>query len=154
MNKISILKWLVGLLVLLNIAILAFMFFGNKPHPPHKGKMSKGDKFIQKRFNFNDEQMKVFKASKQKHTNSTTAVAKSLVDASKAYYLLDVNKTTEKDSMLNEMLLMSKDIFLANDQHFQEMRDNCNPDQLHELDNFINSLLGPDRPSKKRKGPH
>jgi len=153
MNKTTTLKWLVGLLVLLNIGIIAFMFSSRKPPHRHIDNKDKSEKLVQKRFNFDEDQMNRFRSSKEKHESKTTEISKALAESSRAYYQIKASDLEKKDSMRNEILLLSNEIYLANDQHFQEMREICRPDQLHELENFINSILGANKRSKRGKGP-
>lgn len=141
MNKITVYKGIILLLVLLNTALIAFIVMGPRKgpkRPPRDAQMAMES--IQKNFDFDDQQMEQFLLSRNKHAAKTRDLTRKLKAASLAYYQNgDPNK---KDSLFQVADQYSDAIYLANDTHFEEVRAICRPDQLPRVKTFIGALMG------------
>lgn len=152
MNKTKLLGILVGLLVLLNVIILSFFLVGRKgdhppQRPPHPDMLSQR---IIKSFDFNQDQVKLFELSKAKHMEESKMLFDDLEQASLAYYNTETEATV-KDSLYSKVATITKEIYLANSIHFDEVRKICTPSQLPHMDSFIKALLGNKGPREKRR---
>ncbi len=158
MNKIKTLSFLVGILALINIGLLIFLLMGPPRHKGPKGMRGKenAEKFIQMKFGFDEGQMKQFRRSKVEHMNTSKALYSQLDKLSAVYYNDDsTDNNANQDSLLNDIQVLSEEIYRNNKKHFDEVRGICRSDQLPELENFINGLIqrngSADRPGKRRK---
>ncbi len=142
MNKTKLLGLLVGLLVLLNVAILSYLFLNKQdnrpPRGPHNPEM-RAMRIIE-RFDFDDTQIALFEKSKDKHVEKSKELYKQLEEASVAYYNhSEINAT--KDSLYAQVESITQLVYKANDIHFNEVRKICNQEQLSKMDEFIKSLV-------------
>jgi len=150
---------MVGILALINIGLLIFLFVGRpQAHGPEgfKGK-DRADQFIQKKFGFDQDQMKSFSKSKVIHRNVNQDLQTKLDQISQSFYLNESpDEDPIRDSILSEINLVSNEIYRNNANHFDEVKSICKPEQLPELKKFIRSLLpqnrkdGPKRNKKRR----
>lgn len=141
MNRLSMYKWVVAVLVILNIGLTAFILLG-KGKPPHKGPANKEQaiKQIQKQFSFDDTQLAAFHASMDRHFAQMQVLSPKLKEVSLAYYLSN-GEVAEKDSLLQLADQYSDAIYLANNRHFEEVRSICASEQLPKMEEFITNLM-------------
>lgn len=131
-----------GLLVLLNIMILSFIFLGksnngfrrdmHRPPPP-------GER-MNERLGLNDDQKEIFESSRQKHIEFVKNLSQELEEASLAYYLHE-SKDELKDSLFADVILITDKIYKANDTHFNEVRSIFTDKQQPEMERFMSSIL-------------
>ena len=142
MNKIKLLSLLVGLLVLLNVIVLCFFLFSKQHRGPINGHHipDRPGNDIKESFGFNDNQADLFEISKGKHVEESKSLSKELKDASLAYYKHSASIEI-KDSLYANVESITQKIYVANDTHFNEVRNICTPDQLPQMDEFIKGLL-------------
>lgn len=150
MNKIFTLSLLVGFLVLMNLAMMAFLIMDKKPHHKEHYTEAKADMHIKKTFGFDEDQMRSFKMSKEKHISKMSQFSRKLNEESRKYYEVSSTETSKKDSLLNVVIELSEEIYKSNNQHFDEVRAVCNPHQLPQLDNFIQRLIEGNKGPKNR----
>lgn len=151
MNKIKTLGTLAGVLAVINICLVIFLIMG-RPKGPHPGPMGKenAEHFIKDKFQFDDAQMKAFQISKEKHMESSRAVQKELEVLSRSYYMTDgAGDVSVRDSLMTQINILSSEMYEINRMHFDEVKGICNPDQVAEMEGFINGLLMPKRKRDK-----
>jgi hypothetical protein len=147
MNKIKTLKLLSGLLLLINIGLISFMIFNKGPRERnHK----KAEAHLKKTFGFNDNQMVKFGEFRDEHRQRGHQLSDQLAATSKAYYNT-VDDDTSKRILLDSIVKLSKEVYLNNDRHFNDMRSICNPEQLKNISRFIDNLMDKQRPPKREK---
>lgn len=158
MTKTKLLSTAVIVLVLLNLAMLAFLFFGHKgPRGmhPQNGNKAAADAFIKDRFKFSDDQMKLFIESKEKHKEESQRLNEELSEISKSYYLALGNSIVQ-DSLWLKISDLNESVYKVNSDHFEEVANICTQEQKPELDKFINGLLsgrkGGGRPASPKDG--
>ncbi len=150
MNKTTTLYIILGVIVALNIGLLAFIWSGKKfdKHPPHMQSRRHADRFIQQRFDFDEKQMAAFIKSKRRQEEKTRALEKELHDASITYYNSFHQRKTVQDSLLDEILDITAVMYRANLDHFDDVDKICLPAQKSEMDHFIKGLV--DRGRRKK----
>ena len=157
MNKTKTLSILVGILVVLNIALLVFLLFGRAKGPKRGGHHGKGkpSRFIQKTFDFDEKQMAQFDQSKESHFENLRELHSELSQLSESFYLIDRNEDSSKsDSLMSEINSLNQEIYMRNLKHFEEVRSICTPDQVDGMEAFIKELVKRQRGKrgKRRKG--
>lgn len=149
MNKVKLLYLLIGILTLLNVAVISYLLLQHKRPPHQMGKKEDADLFIKERFGFDEAQMKLFTTSKEKHQKTSRTLEEKLHQVSKEYY--QIGKNQNKDSLLNLVSQYTTQIYQTNSEHFKEVEAICNADQKAALQPFVNSLI--DRGGKRERRP-
>lgn len=161
MNKEKVLIILVCILLILN-AVLIGMFFKQKRAPRGHQRVEQlssdqKDAQLKKHFDFDDRQMEIFVKSKQHHGGAVIPLKEELEELSKHYYHLDDSEVNrqKRDSLLLEIGRINKNIYQTNLEHFDDIRNLCNAQQLEKLDRFIDNLLSQHQgnPNHKNRQP-
>lgn len=141
MNKIKLLSIVVGLLVLLNVIVLSFLFLGMNNHPNQGPPNREGTRnSLIEKFGFDENQINLFEISRTKHMELSRSHSKQLEEASIAYYNSSASNEI-RDSLYSNVESMTQKTYKANSTHFEDVRNICTPEQLPEMDNFIKGLL-------------
>jgi len=149
MNKLKTLKYISGILLLLNIALIIFIL---SPKPGHR---SGGlhEKQIHKQFKFDDDKMQKFKASRNQHKTKLEEKKKVLNELAIQYYLTD--KKSNKQEILDKIIKNTISIYDANDIHINDIKALCDSKQMKQMEEFITGLIkktdGQSPPPKKKK---
>ena len=154
MNKKSTLTVLLVAMVLLNIALVAFMLFKSPKGPNHTNRPKvKGKEFIQKEFGLSDDQMITFDKSKEAHLEATKSLNREIQKSSIEFYQYSGDSIV-KDSLLQVVSTLNRSFYLINDKHIAELRALCSPDKQDALERFINAQInnrGNKPPQRKPK---
>lgn len=141
---------LVFILVALNIVVISSIYLKSKGNlhkrPIRDSEQIKEDR-IQEIFGFDETQFNHFKESKEKHRLGVKALDDKLAGLSQDYYL---SKGEQNDSLINEILNVSKEIYIKNKAHINELKEICNDEQERHLNGFVDRLL---RGNKDRRRP-
>ena len=153
MNKIKTLTILVGILAIINIGLLIFLLVGKtRGHGP-KGPRDKekAGMFIQKKFGFDESQMKSFRESKANHRSNVEELEGQLAELSRSFYTVESDDKQEvRDSLMKVINQVSESIYMSNVKHFDDVREICRPEQLPEMENFVKGLLNRKMKRKRR----
>lgn len=153
MNKSRFYKAIILGLVILNIALLLFLVLGRKKKSgprdhPHNPEFALDR--ISTHFGFDESQVKLFEASKNKHKNSVNFLYLQLEETSKQYYLVESDEEL-RDSLLSIITNSNHNIYKSNTLHFDEIRKICTSEQLPKIDRFIQNLISNNSMMKQRK---
>lgn len=153
MNKNKYLSILVGLLVLLNIVVLGYIFLNN-PHkpksPPDRHPMEKD---LLARLNLKADQIKILENSKDQYIEQSRQLNEKLNETSIRYYNANIEDSIRIE-LHDEILDLTDKIYQVNLKHFDELRSLCSPDQIEIMEEFIEALIRRKRhrhPRRKRK---
>ena len=162
MNDSSKIKLLAGttvLLIVLNIVIVGFMWFGSHaPRPLRDGHGPGPDRaeVIIRELKLDDAQRKQFEQLRDEHHHIIMAVNEK--DRHTHQVLFDLIKngqdnTQASDSLINEIAENRKQIEHATYDHLARLRKICNPEQQKIFDDIIINLFrrGPDGPPPGRR---
>jgi len=155
MNKQKFLSYAVVGLMLMNIALMAFLFF-RKPPPPrgHRGGHNDGPKkMVIKRLGFDAEQSAEFEKLIDAHKASIANTEKSIRQSKDALFASIANPNDAlKDSLINRLGELQRDIERAHYTHFIELKSICRPDQIDEFNQFtkqFSKFFDPKRGKRK-----
>jgi hypothetical protein len=157
MTKITTLKLIIAVLLLLNIVLIGSkMLKPNGPPPLPKGERGKPME-VMDHFGFDEEQMTLFDVSREKHKRAMVTLRPQLEQASLAYYTTTYSGV-DSDAIFAIADSLNDEIYKANKEHFDELRAICRPDQLKHVDSFIQVLIvagqrpprGTDRPARRQ----
>jgi protein CpxP len=150
MNKLKVLGISVVLLILVNLLLLAFLFFG-RPHPP--GKHGPRDYMIEK-LHFTQDQIEKFDHLIVQHRQQIDQLD-SKINALKNSLYLQLSKDAKsfsQDSIIQQIGVTQMQIEQVNYSHFKEVKKLCSSDQLAYFDSLAAELasLFSHRPPRRR----
>lgn len=157
MSKIKLLSIAVIGLLIINIGIITCLVIMNPPHhtedkPPMKQDEPKN--MIINILNFNEAQIVEYFNLIEKHKASIKLLDDSIKLIKHNLYQTLNNKTFEdKDSLINYLNKLQKQIELIHYQHFAEIKNLCKPNQLEAYKNLTNELGRFFSPTKKNPPP-
>ncbi len=151
-NSNNILKWLVILLAVLNVALLFTIWLKPKhehhinqfrPMPPPNGDNGGPGEMLIHELQFNDMQIKEFTKLRDEHRASIKELQKSGYELRDTFFdLLKSDSTeTKKTTELSEAIASNQQALeMATFNHFQKVRAICNAEQKKIFDNIINEV--------------
>ncbi len=142
MKSLTFFKWAAGLLLILNLGLLAFMFF--RPLPPgHAKPMSK--KEIQKHLNLTEGTFNKFHASVQVHRGKMEAANAQQKEYLKQYFdgalKEGEGEFTERDSLLTLIGKMEAEKVKATEEHFNNVGDLVGDNYQEEYREFVEKTV-------------
>ena len=137
----------IGLLVC-NIVLLAFMFFGKPPHTNHEGPKQ----LVIEKLGFNDTQVAEYDLLIETHKTSISSYDNELKQLKQNLYVLLSKESSdlERNEMIQKINNLQKDIELTHYHHFEQIKSLCKDDQIekfNELSKDLSKMFAP-------KGPH
>lgn len=145
----TILKWCVGILVVLNIALLVNSWrkpgmMHPPPHPPRHAEGGGPAKMIIEELKFSAEQVKQFEELKRSHQSSIRELNDKGREIRHAYFeLLKSDEVDQKhvDELSSAIASNQKEIEKVTFDHFKDVRKLCNTDQKKHFDEIIGDIL-------------
>jgi protein CpxP len=151
-NKYRMLWVVIGLLLALNVSILAwFTFFSQNIHPKRL--------FLETELKFDEKQAVSYKILRQEHAQQMRDLREE-VKAMKTDFYKELSQPTISDDLLKEKALAIETKMAEADvltfKHFQEVRKLCTPTQQTRFDeviiDLIRSIERPEGPPPPRDG--
>lgn len=144
-----ILKWSVGILVILNIVLLVNSWrkpgmMHPPPHPPRHMQGGGPGKMIIEELKFSPEQVGQFEKLKEAHQSAIRELNEKGREIRHAYFELlksDVIDQQQADKLSDEIAMNQKAIEKVTFDHFTEVRKLCNADQKKRFDEIIEDIL-------------
>lgn len=145
----TILKWCVGILVILNIALLINSWrkpgmMHPPPHPPRHAEGGGPAKMIIEELKLNTDQINQFEKLKESHRASVRELNDKGREIRHAYFELLKNDEVDQkqvDELSNAISANQKEIEKVTFDHFKEVRKICNADQKKRFDEIIGDIL-------------
>lgn len=150
MQKTRFISILAAGLLLSNIALVAYIFWGHMGHnpPPRQGHEGPRDIIIE-RLQFSDAQVAQYDKLIQQHRRAVNESDEQLVALKNALYAtltgLDVHA---QDSLINAITQAQRDMEYVHYRHFEDIKKLCTPQQLTDFNALaadLASLFGPPR---------
>jgi len=154
MNKVKLLSILSVGLLLANITLLWFLL-SNKPK--HGGPEPNGGprNIIIKKLDFDENQVKQYESLIQWHRDEIDKSQEQIVVLKNELYSTLVDSTAAtKDSLINKISDVQKNIETIHYKHFQDIKNLCKPNQLaafEKLSKEIAALFAPPHPPKRNE---
>lgn len=140
-NKYQMLWIAIGLLLVLNIGLLAwFTFFSQKAQNVHPRQRL----FLEKELSFDAKQAESYRLLRQTHAKQINQLREQVKMLKEAYYK-DLTQTNISDEVLRtkavaiEAKMVDADVLTF--RHFQQVRQLCTPEQQKRFDEIIIDLL-------------
>ncbi len=165
MSKIKLLSIAVIGLLLINIAVVVFLFTKKAPHPTedrlprdkHGPPARNGEgpkRIIIDRLGFDEQQVNEYEALIKLHQSSIKLLDDSIrLTKNALYHTLRNENFTGKNSLLIQLDILQKQIELTHYDHFVELKKICKPGQLDEFNKLSDELARLFAPPAKRQ-PH
>ncbi len=165
MENNRFLKITIIVLLLVNIATLAFMWTGKQHHeghmppPPHPSQGPKeAFEFLTHELNFDEAQIKQFDALRKEHHENAQMIQEKSHKMHHRFF--DLLKNLPADSVLSmqladSMALYQKQIEILTFNHFKQVRGICKSEQQKKFDEVINQaleMMAP-KPPRSLQGP-
>lgn len=158
MNKIKFLMAIVVGLCLVNIGLMAFIFFrqpaagGPEMHgPPGIRPEDRPRHLIIKRLDFDEAQIMQYDTLIEAHRASVRTLEDSIRSAkNQLYATLNNDGAAAKDSLVAKLGLLQRQMELVHYSHFEDIKKICRPNQLErfkELTADLAAYFRPGRPS-------
>ena len=155
MNKVpGIWKWMVGILFVLNLTLLATIWFkpGGRQEGPRMGEGERPNEFIEKSLHFSQDQVKAFDVLRGRHHDSILMLQKQGQDLRKEYFDNLKHPETADTNRVNAIAVSiadnQKEVELVTYRHFRQVRALCDEKQKPIFDNIIDDVL------RMMSGPH
>ena len=154
-------KWVIGILIILNIFSLSALWMGHLKYRGERDKFHnqrdisderRGDSgFLPKELDLDPEQAKNIKALRKEHQNQMMEIQKTIHQKKKQFieeaFAEEVNDSA-LNSLINELGQLQIDLEQINKEHIIKMRENFNPEQLVRFKRLFGEMImraDPDR---------
>lgn len=143
-NNIKSLRWLVGILFLLNIVLIGTLWMGRKVTKGdfHKGKFV--EKFLARKLDLDENQTKLFKAERKEHFKTLRHIQQERRDIKDKLLEAASEEIDDKalvDSLKNEMLKIEDRRLELTITHFRALKSICTPEQVEKLEEIIDKTF-------------
>lgn len=153
MSKIKLLSVAVIGLLVLNLCMVAFLWF-RKPPPPARLEQGGPKKIIIHRLHFDHRQVAQYETLINGHQRIIHLLEDSIRAAkNNLYKTLTTTNHPGKDSLINLLSHLQQQIELANYDHFESIRQLCKPDQLEDFNQLTEDLARFFAPKKNNMPP-
>jgi len=149
MSKIKLLSIAVIGLLVLNLGIVGFLFL-RKPLMPHERPNGRPpfespgpQNEIIASLHFDSIQVRQYEILIDEHRESIKALNDSIRNVkSLLYQTLNDENDSDKDSLIEKLGSLQKNIERTHYEHFAEIKKLCKPDQLNDFEELTNRLAG------------
>lgn len=154
MNLTKIYKYIILGLVGLNVAILVF-FLRPKPRPRHQPPNRNFQSEVIEMLHLNNQQASTLRGLADGHKEEIEKINARQASLLTAYFesLDDSLERVNKDSLLNHFQQSEKEKIEMTYQHFQDIKELLNDEQLPYFESFINKTTDRLLLSKERRSP-
>jgi periplasmic protein CpxP/Spy len=134
MSKIKLLTILSGVLIVINIVLIAFILF--RPNALPKGERERPREIISEKLKFDDQQMTQFDAAIKSHRENIKNENEQMGDLKMNLYatLKHNEQSTDKDSLMKAINAIQLRIEHIHYKHFEDIKAICKPEQQKMYD--------------------
>lgn len=158
MNKIKFLMVIVVGLCLINIGLMAFIFFHRPPPPgpdmhgpPGIHPEDRPRHLIIKRLDFDEAQIMQYDTLIEAHRSSVRKLEDSIrTTKNQLYATLNENGDAAKDPLVAKLGSLQRQMELVHYSHFGDIKKICKPNQLQRFKELTADLAAYFRPDKRR----
>lgn len=152
METVKLLKWIVGILLLVNIVTIFLEWFSSFMPPVHD--RGNAAKFLSKELKFSTAQEDKYAQLRQAHQQATRIYNERNMALKKQLYdlLATDSQNSAVSSLMDSIGFYSKKSELVRFEHFQEVRKLCDDTQKERFDQIIQEvirMMSPPPPKKR-----
>jgi protein CpxP len=143
------LTWLVVSLIVVNIAIVSFMWFNRPgetllppPPPPKHRAPSDMVKFLRNELNLNKNQVEKFNELREQHFTTIDSLGKAMHSIKKQ--LMDnvfLDEKINADSLAEQIGILQAEIEIETYDHFIELKEVCGKEQAEKLKKILHGFF-------------
>jgi len=139
-------------LVALNITLLGLLWYTNKlPKDRLPDREPSAYRHFFERFNFTEEQTKMFESAFIEHRRSLRPKFKKMGELRSALFMgAEQLSSEERDRLLTELSATQRAADSLTYAHFKEVYELCNPEQKRKMDAFVRQMVNRDRRGTNR----
>ncbi|MEL6989221.1 MAG: hypothetical protein AAGK97_15520 [Bacteroidota bacterium] len=137
MKQLQFYKYATIALLLLNLAMIAF-FFLTKPKPIKKEITFNGPHEL---LSLDEEQEKAFLNLAKDHKAELKNINKNQQRLLSEYFKKLNNNNVQTDSLMDQVIALEKNKIESTYQHFTDIKQILNPNQLDQYDKFVEAAL-------------
>ncbi|WP_255156847.1 Spy/CpxP family protein refolding chaperone [Ferruginibacter sp. HRS2-29] len=155
MSKLKLLQIAVIGLLLINMAVLAWLFYGKPDRPPlgMAGREGPADIIIE-RLHFDKQQVQAYDDLIQQHRSAIRRLDGEIRETkNELYKTLTKDASPTKDSLQEKLGALQKEIETVHYNHFLDIKKLCKPSQAAYFEQLTDDLAGYFSPVKNRP-PH
>lgn len=154
MNQVKFYKYVIWSLVGLNIAVLAF-FVLFRPQTRHHNPQRNFRSEVVEMLHLNNKQTSQLHDAAENHSHKMREISDRQFHLLSPYFasLLSSAENNDKESLLNEYQQLEKEKIKATYQHFQEIKDFLNSDQMPYFEEFMRKTTDRILLGKKNSSP-
>jgi hypothetical protein len=157
MSKTTLLSIAIGVLLLMNLGLMTFIFLAKPPQeaPGAPGRPPEGPKrLIIERLHFNQQQVALYERLIHAHRAAIRSLEAEIRHTkNNLYNTLTDSIHTGKDSLQNRLGSLQRDIETVHYTHFEDIRRLCHPDQLAYFASLTQDLAAYFAPGKNGMPP-
>ncbi|MBP9211379.1 MAG: periplasmic heavy metal sensor [Bacteroidetes bacterium] len=152
MNRSSLLTTAVVVLMVMNIALIIFMFVTKPPHPEGPGGPGRPKQIIIERLRLDREQVERYEALIEQHRNTIRETSERVEGVRRELYAtLSSPDAAKEDSLTAVLGTLLQSIERAHFDHVLAVKGLCRPDQMKEFDAFSRELVELFSPKEQRR---
>jgi periplasmic protein CpxP/Spy len=137
MSKIKLLSIAVIALLAVNVGVIGFLLMRKPPMPPGRmppGKSEGPKKIIADRLRFDKNQVAAYEILIHEHQQSLKGLKDSIsTTKNNLYQCLNTDSFNNKDSLINRLGLLQKQIESLHFEHFIQIKKLCRPEQMEQF---------------------
>lgn len=139
MSKLKLLSIAVVGLLIINLCIVGFLLFRKPPHP-REGAMGPKTRIIEM-LHFDNEQIIKYENLIDRHQEKIKQLRNDMRDVkSRLYQTLNEEGADSRDSLINQLGILQKEIETVHYDHFVEIKKLCRPDQSEYFNTLSTNL--------------
>lgn len=142
-------------LLLINLSLVAFLVLRKPPVPPHDRQAGgNGPKrLVIEKLHFSPDQTAQYEQLIEEHRTQIDPLNEHIKAAKNRLYItLATNDAARKDSLINQIGSLQRQIEVVHYNHFVALKKLCRPDQLADFNELTTDLAGFFAPRRKPPG--
>ncbi len=149
MNKVKLLSWMVGILLLLNVAILLFLIMGKSPMPEHRPHGMNGPhhggpkRLIIEKLHFDQAQKQAYEKLIHAHRSQIDSLDHEVRFCKNELYSLlkqEPIDTAAQKKLVSKLGELQLQIEQTHFDHFTDIKKLCHQDQIDDFDDLTTEL--------------
>lgn len=138
MNEIKFYRIVLVALLISNVFLIAFAL---KPQKPRLRPEDQPKQIIINRLHFNASQVEEYESIISNHQQKIIRIEDDIHKTKKELFeILDADETLKKDSLIDVLAHLQADIEQIHFQHFIDIKNICNPEQLKYYEKLTHDL--------------